>query len=124
MIGRRLAEFRESVGVTQVQLGEILGISQKTVSAIENNRQNITSEILLVLSEKYDLSSTWVLTGRGDMFISPEKNALLIQEEIDTMIGYIEDFATKYRNGEIPVNGITKKKAELFNSLLEALAKS
>lgn len=63
-IGRFLSELRHERGFTQEQLGERLGISNKTVSRWENGNYLPPVEMLMVLSEFYGVSINEILSGR------------------------------------------------------------
>lgn len=49
-IGKALRKARREVGLTQVQMSQLTGMSQQTVSAIECGRQNPTLPALVLLT--------------------------------------------------------------------------
>lgn len=62
-IGRFLAKLRKEQGWTQMQLGERLGITGKTVSRWETGTYLPPAEMLLLLSELYGISINEILSG-------------------------------------------------------------
>ena len=72
-IGMRLVQVRKKLGLSQNQIAEQLGIHWQTVSRIENGRRKIDAEALVGLC-KMGFSATWLLTGRGERFLSDEGN--------------------------------------------------
>lgn len=62
-IGTFLAQLRKEQGLTQEQLGEELGVSNKTVSRWETGTYLPPVELLQLLSEKYDLTINEILCG-------------------------------------------------------------
>ncbi len=70
-VGERFKKFRLSLGMIQGKMAEILGITQTTVTGIEKGKSMPTVYALLKLHEEYDLSITWLLTGKGKMHDEP-----------------------------------------------------
>lgn len=63
-VGKFLAELRHSKGLTQEQLGERLGVTNKTISRWENGNYLPPVEGLQQLSKLYGVSINEILTGR------------------------------------------------------------
>ena len=61
----RLAGFRKSLNLTQVQMAEKLNIGQEQYSYLENGRVKITAEMLQVFSE-LGLDVNYLITGKSD----------------------------------------------------------
>lgn len=62
-IGRFLAELRKDKSLTQEELGEQIGVTNKTVSRWENGNYLPPVEILQILSKLYDVSINEILSG-------------------------------------------------------------
>jgi transcriptional regulator with XRE-family HTH domain len=56
VIGDRVRERREALGITQVALGKTLGIEQSNVSAIERGRAGVSLDRLIRLAEILECS--------------------------------------------------------------------
>ncbi len=70
-IGKFIASLRREQGLTQEQLGEKLGVTNKTVSRWENGNYMPDIEMLQLLAEEFDVSINELLTGeriRDDEF--------------------------------------------------------
>ncbi len=63
-VGQYLAQLRKEKGLTQEQLGEKLGVTNKTVSRWENGNYMPPVDALQQLSELYSLSINELLAGR------------------------------------------------------------
>ena len=63
-IGKFLSELRRERELTQEQLGERIGVSNKTVSRWENGNYMPPVEMLLELSNFYGVSINEILSGR------------------------------------------------------------
>ncbi|MDE6870006.1 MAG: helix-turn-helix domain-containing protein [Clostridia bacterium] len=62
-IGNFLAELRKSKNLTQDELGEQIGVTNKTVSRWENGNYLPPVEMLQMLSKLYDVSINELLSG-------------------------------------------------------------
>lgn len=62
-IGELLATLRKEQKLTQEELGEIIGVTNKTVSRWENGNYMPPVEILLVLSKQFNVSINELLSG-------------------------------------------------------------
>ena len=56
MFENRLKKLRESKGLTQKQVAEMLGINSRTYSSYENNEREPNSEILILISNLFNVS--------------------------------------------------------------------
>ena len=62
-VGTFLAKLRKERNLTQDELGEKIGVTNKTVSRWENGNYLPPAEILQILSELYDVSINELLSG-------------------------------------------------------------
>ena len=62
-IGAFLAELRKEKNLTQDELGEQIGVTNKTVSRWENGNYLPPVEMLQILSKFYDVSINEILNG-------------------------------------------------------------
>ncbi len=63
--GLRLRNFRESLGLTQEQIAEILGKGRDAVAKIENGSIALTLTNASRLAEHFNFSLDWLLFGLG-----------------------------------------------------------
>lgn len=61
LIGYKLRELRESKGLTQKQLGKLLGVSASEVSAYENDFRRPPYEVLVGYSRIFKVSTDFIL---------------------------------------------------------------
>lgn len=57
----RVKDLREDADYTQTQIAEMIGITQRKYSYIETGAQPLTDEILVRLSQVYDVSIDYIL---------------------------------------------------------------
>lgn len=82
-IGSFLASLRREHGLTQEQLGEKLGVTNKTVSRWEKGNYLPPAEMLKCLSEFYGVSINELLSGE---LLSPERYQEKAEENITAVI--------------------------------------
>ena len=57
----RIAELRKKIGLSQSALGEILGVSQQTISKYEKSDLNVSADILAKMSRVFKVSIEYIL---------------------------------------------------------------
>jgi len=72
LFSKRLRELRTDQGITQKELGAVLKVSKKTVSAYENGMIDPSTETLSGVARHFDISIDWLL-GHTDIKETPEK---------------------------------------------------
>lgn len=63
-VGRRLRELR-GFDANQAEFAKRIGISQGQLSRYEKGKSEISAEVLLRISQNFDRSIEWVLTGKA-----------------------------------------------------------
>ena len=63
-IGKFLKELRKEKGMTQDQLGKEIGVTNKTISKWENGNYMPPVDVLMLLSEMYNVSINEILAGQ------------------------------------------------------------
>ena len=64
-IGERIKEVRKNFGKTQVELGQLLGISGAAISQIESNNSQPTEAAVKLICATYHVHPRWRVTGEG-----------------------------------------------------------
>lgn len=89
-IADRLRMVREALGMTQVEIAELVGVSANTWRRCEQKNEAPNAEALTVLVQK-GFDASWILTGHGQMRLSdapPELKREQLQAEVAKM-GYV-----------------------------------
>lgn len=66
LIGDRIKEIRMHYGMTQTELADKLNLSKSIISAYENNIRGISIDVLLKLSELFNVSVSYFLEEADD----------------------------------------------------------
>ena len=68
-IHQRFKEVRKKLNFTQTEFGEQLGKKLRVIQYYEANDSSITLDIILLLQEKFNVNTDWLINGNGSMFI-------------------------------------------------------
>ena len=60
-LGERIVAIRNRKGITQVQLGERLGLTQSVISRMESGEQRIHGEMIVTLATIFDVTTDEIL---------------------------------------------------------------
>lgn len=94
MIGKRLSELRQDLGLTQQELAEKLSISVYTVSSYERNISTPDDEMKKRMSKLFGVSTDYML-GLTDNKLSVNQvksQMLLLQNLPDAAVKELNDF--------------------------------
>lgn len=78
--GDRVAGARESVGLSQDNLAQRLGVKEKTIRAWEDDQAEPRANKLAMMSGVLNVSMRWLLTGDGQGVADPDENQALPPE--------------------------------------------
>lgn len=84
-IGKFISENRKRKGLTQEQLGELLGVTNKTISRWENENYMPDLSLLIPLSETLDISLNELLNGK---YITEDKIMETTEKSLKNTINY------------------------------------
>ncbi len=70
VINERVKQIRRALGMTQDQLGEVLGVKKSTLSMIETGKAALSARNRQTLIEKLNINPAWIETGEGEMILS------------------------------------------------------
>ena len=69
-LSERLRYYRKSIGLTQEDFANKLGIKQGSYSDIERGKvKKLSDSVFALLKMVYNLNPNWVLRGEGEMII-------------------------------------------------------
>ena len=68
MLVNRIKAVRETLGLSQREFGEKLGVSRDVISNIEYGRVQPKKLLLQHMCQQYKVNEHWLETGAGEMF--------------------------------------------------------
>jgi len=91
MIGKRLQEFRKTLGITQKEFAKLFGVSEITIRRYELGKTKLDVDFILQLKERFNLNPNWLLTGEGEMFIKPKERNDIEKQILQVISGESEE---------------------------------
>ena len=67
-MNRRIKEIRSALGLTQQEFADRLSLKRNTIATYEMGKASPSDRTINDICEKYNVSETWLRTGKGEMF--------------------------------------------------------
>lgn len=90
-IGIRTKKIRSEKRLTQVEFGNILGVSKQAIANIESEHNKPSIDFIGKLIENLNVNSNWYITGNGKMFNPPE-----FEDVKDEVLNEVDKILIKY----------------------------
>ena len=113
MIGNRVKELREELGLSQPKFGERLGVSRDVISNIELERVEVKDMMINLICKTFNVNPLWLSDGEGKMFV-------------ETPQSLIEDLTTEFNLTETEkkiVSNFVNLSAEDRQKIIELIKK-
>lgn len=127
-LGSRIRELRKKQGLTQTQLGEMVGSDGNTVSRWELDKLGMGNEYVLKFAQALDTSTGYLLgetddPTRADASLAPQKTADMPQtqagQDLDALI---KELASKNPDLIIRLRSTAQSLDELSDDAKQAIA--
>lgn len=93
-IHQRFKEVRKKLNFTQTEFGEQLGKKLRVIQYYEANDSSITLDIILLLQEKFNVNTDWLINGTGSMFLEEKDKSNKKIEPIVNQFIEIKEYPT------------------------------
>ena len=123
-IYQRFMQLRKYLKMTQSEFGKELGRTKMAISYYEKGERSIDNSIIILLQEKFNVNTDWLINGNGSMFLSdnekkadsgvvsiassynvPERLLILLsklkKEDLIRVEGYIQAIVDSYKNKDM-----------------------
>ena len=84
--GETLKNLRDIKGMTQKDLGKLLGVSRATIAGYETKNHQPDYEKLETLSRFFDVSIDFLLTGEDSYHLERMKRPIINEKVVDTEV--------------------------------------
>ncbi len=111
MSNSRVRELRLKRGLKQEALGGMLGVSQQTISKIENSMDSVSIDLLINLSRYFNVTTDYILG------LSDEKRNLLQSSQANKKVNDYYDFIME-------IEELTESNRNVVRILARALKES
>lgn len=114
---------KELLGMTTIEFGKVLGISNSGVSDIESGRRNVTDQHLRIL-ETQDIkgmrvNTDWLRTGEGEPFVEKTRSEQ-IREYFSRLDSLSENFKDRFADA---LAALDESDWEIIDELVDRLKK-
>jgi transcriptional regulator with XRE-family HTH domain len=124
-INERLRVFRKKSKITQKELGEVLQVSQAAVAAYEKGTRSLSLELAEKITIRYNLSIDWLLTGKGEMFITEQNNDASVYkvecEKCDEQAQRVKELEQEVKSLKKSISELEQQNSELSQKLIQRL---
>jgi transcriptional regulator with XRE-family HTH domain len=101
ILGRRLLEAREKIGLTQEKLAHKLGYNNyQAIKNIENGWTEMSPQVAKLMQCEFGISKKWLLEGEGEMLTQEAEQEIFIQKIINTSVN---EPLPSYSNGLLSI---------------------
>lgn len=91
LVGLRIREVRESMGLTREQFSERCDISASFLTAVEGGQKSITSKTIFKICTGANISADYIIFGRGHGY------------EIDTIVELFNGLEPEYQESAVRI---------------------
>jgi transcriptional regulator with XRE-family HTH domain len=117
----RIAVLRKTLGLTQKQFGEQIGVQRGTIANYELGRNIPTETVRLMICRVYGVRREWLETGEGEIFDKKTRYDQ-IREMADE---YMKDESESFRNRLISViSELSEEQLVVLAEIAEKIVKS
>ncbi len=81
--GARLRIFRKHLRLNVEQFSGLLGISQSSLSAVENNKTKTSSQTIVNLVHNTDINVYWLFSGKGKMLREKDTEEAFLEKSLE-----------------------------------------
>lgn len=92
----RIKLLRKTLGLTQTEFGQKIGVKQATVTGYESGARAPTDSVVLGMVRAFGVSETWLRTGEGEMFPQRSQNEELALFLADIMADEEESIRKRF----------------------------
>ena len=103
-INERFKLVRNQLDINQKELAEKVEVSSTVITMIESGERSPSRNVLIKLAEIYNVDITWLLTGKGEMFIRTEEAAET--PSYADAVSLLNDFAKLDAEGRMVVKDV------------------
>lgn len=112
-IKERLKEALRELNLDIKKTAKKLDSTDSRVMNLRGGHQKITPDIALEVEDKLNINATWLIFGRGEMFLPPKMDIKKEEEELNKKTMSNEDFIKYLRKRDKDLEEVKKELEEL-----------
>ena len=91
----RIKELRKSLGLTQTEFGDMIGVKGNTITNYEAGLRNPSNAIISSICRVFGVNEAWLRDGDGEMFVKKSRDEELA-EFFGSVAGLDEGFKKRF----------------------------
>lgn len=88
----RIKELRKSLGITQQEFANKLGLKRNTIATYEIGKAVPSDRVVSDLCNKYNVNEEWLRTGKGEKFVALNRTQQIAKLTADLFKGEKDSF--------------------------------
>ena len=72
-MNERIKDLRKSLGLTQLEFGEQVGVKANTIGNYEIGLRTPSDAVIRAICREFNVNENWLRTGEGEMFNSQDE---------------------------------------------------
>lgn len=117
-MNERIKKIRKTLGLTQQEFADVIGIKRNTFSQYEIGRNEPIDAVITLICREFDVNENWLRTGEGEMFIEKTKDEQITEMLVNIQLAGEESFQHRLAAAFSAFNADDWKEIErLYNKL-------
>lgn len=117
-MNERIKKIRKTLGLTQQEFADVIGIKRNTFSQYEIGRNEPIDAVINLICREFDVNENWLRTGEGEMFIEKTKDEQITEMLVNIQLAGEESFQHRLAAAFSAFNADDWKEIErLYNKL-------
>ena len=91
----RIRELRKTLGLSQKEFAEKIGLKQNAISYMEKSGSTVTEQNIKTICSQFSVNEAWLRTGSGPMFLENKKKWKEFLDIFDELSPALQDYLIK-----------------------------
>ena len=94
-MNKRIRELRKSLGMSQKDFADKIGLKQNAISYMEKEGSTVTAQNIKTICTQFSVNEAWLRTGEGKMYLENEKKQREFFDVFDELSPALQDYLIK-----------------------------
>lgn len=94
-MNKRIRELRKTLGLSQKEFANKIGLKQNAISYLEKADSTVTEQNIKTICFQFSVNENWLRTGEGKMFLENEKKQREFFDVFDSLSPALQDYLIK-----------------------------
>lgn len=91
-MNNRIRELRKTLGLTQKEFAQKIGLKQNAISYMEKNGATVTEQNIRAICSQFSVNENWLRAGQGEIFLGNEKRKQDFFDIFDKLSPALQDY--------------------------------